>query len=73
MAPCKKPLIGGSVVEYNYENAKKYDLKTDVKNFTGVLLESVDKTGPAYEAGMKPGDEYITQDKRWCCKQPERV
>jgi len=56
----QKALIGGAVVEYNYENAKKYDLKTDVKNFTGVLLESVDKTGPAYEAGMKPGD-IITQ------------
>jgi len=56
----QKALIGGGVVEYNYENAKKYDLKTDVKNFTGVLLESVDKTGPAYEAGMKPGD-IITQ------------
>lgn len=56
----QKGLIGGGVVEYNYENAKKYDLKTDVKSFSGVLLESVDKSGPAYEAGMKPGD-IITQ------------
>jgi len=56
----QKALIGGGVVEYNYENAKKYDLKTNVKSFSGVLLEHVDKTGPAYEAGMKPGD-IITQ------------
>ena len=48
--------IGGSVVEYNYENAKKYDLDTKVKNFNGVLLESIEKNGPAMKAGLKPGD-----------------
>ena len=52
----QKGLIGGAVIEYNYENATKYKLKTDVKNFAGVLLESVDRTGPAFEAGLKPGD-----------------
>lgn len=51
--------IGGGVVEYNYENARKYDLDTRVKNFNGVLLESVEKTGPAIEAGLKPGDIII--------------
>jgi serine protease Do len=48
--------IGGNVVEYNFENATKYDLNTSVKNFNGVLLESIEKTGPAIEAGLKPGD-----------------
>ena len=51
--------IGGSVVEYNYENAKKYDLNTNVKNYNGVLLESVEKNGPAVDAGLDPGDVII--------------
>jgi len=51
--------IGGSVVEYNYENAKKYDLDTKVKNYNGVLLESIERNGPAIEAGLKPGDIII--------------
>src|SRR5688572_14115414 len=52
----QQSFVGGSVVEYNYENAKKYDLNTEVKDFNGVLLESVDKTGPAADAGLQPGD-----------------
>ncbi|HZI52526.1 MAG TPA: trypsin-like peptidase domain-containing protein, partial [Chitinophagaceae bacterium] len=52
----QQSFVGGSVVEYNYENAKKYDLNTDVKSFNGVLLESVEKDGPAMKAGLKPGD-----------------
>ena len=51
--------IGGSVVEYNYDNARKYDLDTKVKNYNGVLLEGVEKNGPAIEAGLKPGDIII--------------
>jgi serine protease Do len=52
----QKALIGGAVTEHNYENAKKYNLNTNVKNFVGVLLESVDRTGPAADAGLQPGD-----------------
>jgi serine protease Do len=52
----QKALIGGAVIEYNYENASKYNLSTDVRTFAGVLLESVDRTGPAADAGLKPGD-----------------
>ena len=52
----QQSFVGGSVVEYNYENAKKYDLNTDVKSFNGVLLESIEKDGPAMKAGLKPGD-----------------
>jgi serine protease Do len=52
----QKALIGGAVTEHNYENAVKYNLNTNVKVFSGVLLESVDRTGPAADAGLKPGD-----------------
>ena len=52
----QKALYGGNVVEYDYQNAKKYDLDTDVKNFNGVLLESISKEGPAKDANLKPGD-----------------
>lgn len=52
----QKAVMGGGVIEYNYENANKYNLDTKVKSFSGVLLESVDKTGPAADAGLQPGD-----------------
>ena len=46
--------MGGAVIEYNYENANKYNLDTKVKSFSGVLLESVDKTWPAADAWLQP-------------------
>lgn len=52
----QKALLGGSVIDYDYTNAKKYNLDTNVKNFNGVLLEKMDKEGPADKAGLKPGD-----------------
>ncbi len=52
----QKALFGGNVVDYDYQNAKKYKLNTNVKNFNGVLLERVEEIGPASEAGLKPGD-----------------
>ena len=55
----QQAFIGGSVIEYNYENAKKYGLNTSVKSFNGVLLESLERDGPAAAAGMKPGDVII--------------
>lgn len=55
----QKAFMGGSVVEYNYENAKKYDLPTNVKSFSGVLLEQLDKDGPAFQAGLKLGDVIV--------------
>jgi serine protease Do len=55
----QKSFIGGNVVEYDYESAKKYDLDTSVKNYNGVLLERLDKKGPAIEAGLKLGDVII--------------
>jgi S1-C subfamily serine protease len=55
----QKAFYGGSVVDYDYEHAKKYDLPTDVKNFYGVLLEQLDREGQAAQAGMKLGDIII--------------
>ena len=55
----QQSFLGGSVVEYNYENAKKYDLDTNVKNFNGVLLESIERDGPSMKAGLQPGDIIV--------------
>jgi Do/DeqQ family serine protease len=55
----QKAILGASVVEYDYESAKKYDLNTNVKNFNGVLLERMDRSGPAIEAGLKLGDVIV--------------
>jgi serine protease Do len=52
----QKAYFGGSVVDYDYQSAKKYDLKTDVKNFKGVLLERMEKEGPAMTAGLGLAD-----------------
>jgi serine protease Do len=58
----QKAVFGGNVIDYNFENAKKYNLPTDVKRFHGVLLEKLDKEGPAIDAGLKLGDIIIQVD-----------
>lgn len=52
----QRAFFGGNVIDYNFENARKYDLPTNVPDFNGVLLESVVRDGPADKAGLKPGD-----------------
>lgn len=52
----QRAVFGGMVVEYDFANAKKYDLDTRVENFRGVLLQTLDREGPAVQAGLKPGD-----------------
>ena len=52
----QKALVGGEVVEYDFRNAEKYKLNTDVKEFRGVLLAEVAGNGAARKAGLKPGD-----------------
>jgi S1-C subfamily serine protease len=54
--------FGGSIIEYNYENANKYNLDTSKKRYNGVLVEIVERGGPAFEAGLKPGDIIIRID-----------
>lgn len=55
----QKALFGGNVVEYDYLNAKKYGLNTDVKEFRGVLVGKVDRKGAADVAGLQEGDIII--------------
>lgn len=52
----QKAILGASVSEYDYTTAVKYDLDTKAKSYNGVLLERLDKDGPAYDAGLKLGD-----------------
>jgi len=52
----QKALFGGEVVEYDYQNAEKYKLGTDVKEFRGVLVGKVDRAGAADDAGLQAGD-----------------
>lgn len=52
----QRAFFGGNVIDYNFENARKYDLPTNVPDFNGVLLESITRDGPADKAGLKPGD-----------------
>jgi S1-C subfamily serine protease len=58
----QKGIFGGSVVDYDYQNASKFGLNANVKNFKGVLLEGFEKnlaTSAAREAGLRPGDIII--------------
>jgi serine protease Do len=52
----QKAIFGGNVIEYDFQNAKKYDLDANVKEFKGVLLGSVDRNGAATSAGLQEGD-----------------
>jgi Do/DeqQ family serine protease len=52
----QKALMGVTVIDYDYATAKKFDLDTEVKQFNGVVLEKMDREGPAANAGLKPGD-----------------
>lgn len=58
----QKPFFGGNVVEYDFQNAEKYNLNTDVKQFNGVLLAELDKQGPAIKAGLKLGDIIVKME-----------
>ena len=55
----QKAIFGGDVMEYDYQNAKKYDLDVNVKEFKGVLLGYLTREGAANKAGLKDGDIII--------------
>ncbi|MEQ1586364.1 MAG: trypsin-like peptidase domain-containing protein [Cyclobacteriaceae bacterium] len=52
----QKAIFGGRVLEYDYQNAQKYGLNSDVKEFKGVLIGKVDRPGAADNAGLQEGD-----------------
>lgn len=51
----QKGFYGGSVVDYDYQYARKNSLGSNL-DFNGVLLESIEENGPAAQAGLKTGD-----------------
>jgi S1-C subfamily serine protease len=55
----QKAIFGGDVMEYDYQNAKKYDLDVNVKEFKGVLLGDLSRGGAAAKAGLQEGDIII--------------
>ena len=55
----QKAIFGGSVIEYDYQNAQKYGLNADVKEFKGVLVGKVDRAGAADIAGLQEGDVIV--------------
>ncbi len=52
----QKAFFGGNILEYDYENAKKFDLDVNVKEFRGVLLGDIARSGAASAAGLQEGD-----------------
>lgn len=59
----QKPIFGGNVIEYDYQNAAKYgiDINSPLpngqgKDLKGVLVGDVDRAGAAYAAGLREGD-----------------
>jgi serine protease Do len=52
----QKAIFGGSVVEHDYSNARKFRLNENVKEFKGIIVEKIDRTGAAAIAGLQEGD-----------------
>jgi serine protease Do len=55
----QKPFWGGSVLDYDYQTAQKYKLKTNGNEFRGVVLAELEKEGVARTAGLELGDILI--------------
>lgn len=51
----QKPFWGGSVLDYDYAVAQKYNLKAS-GDFRGVVLAELEKEGVARQAGLELGD-----------------
>jgi serine protease Do len=58
----QKSIFGGEISEYDYQNASKYNITMPSKDFKGVLVEAVDKTSAAKNAGLKSLDVIIKID-----------
>jgi serine protease Do len=52
----QKGIFGASIGEYDFQNARKFGLDTNIKNFRGVLVEKIDQEGAARNAGLQAGD-----------------
>jgi serine protease Do len=59
----QKAIFGASIGEYDFQNARKYGLDTNIKNFRGVLVEKIDQDGSAARsAGLQAGDVITRVD-----------
>lgn len=59
----QKAIFGASIGEYDFQNARKYGLDVNVKNFRGVLVEKLDQDGGAARAaGLQAGDVITRVD-----------
>ncbi|MDH5474689.1 MAG: trypsin-like peptidase domain-containing protein [Cyclobacteriaceae bacterium] len=52
----QKAFFGGDVVDLNAEIVKRFDLRLDLSNTTGVLLSYLQKDGAASNSGLLEGD-----------------
>jgi serine protease Do len=53
----QKAIFGASIGEYDFQNARKYGLDANIRNFRGVLVEKIDAEGSAARlAGLQAGD-----------------
>ena len=58
----QKSFLGGNVIDYDYQTAATYNLNANVKDFKGVVLAELEKTGAASNSGLKLGDIIIKID-----------
>lgn len=59
----QKAEFGAAIGEYDFQNARKFGLDTNMKNFKGVLVEKVDTEGAARSSGLMAGDIIVRLDK----------
>jgi S1-C subfamily serine protease len=52
----QKAIFGGEILEYDFQNAQKFGMPTNVKEFKGVLLGDITKGSAAAKADLKEGD-----------------
>jgi len=58
----QKAFLGGSVMDYDYQTAAKYNLDPNVKDYKGVVLAELERSGAAKDSGLKPGDIIVKID-----------
>lgn len=52
----QKAIFGGNVVEHDYSNAHKFGLDEKVREFKGVIVGKIERSGAAATAGLQEGD-----------------
>lgn len=55
----QKAIFGASIGEHDFQNARKFGLDAGTKTYKGVLVERVDQSGAAKNAGLQQGDIIV--------------